>query len=449
VSLMNRMTPRLRVPGPDGPGLLTALACALVLVALPLPAAAQFPAPPDPVPAPAKPAAKPAPPKPVERPKPRPARAGEVQTDPIKCWWKTDTTEVRVGQRFNVTLTCGVIETPSMKVIPNINALDPGAVQLTPFEVAGGTKRDDILSPPWRYFQYEYQVRLLSEGFFGKEVPLPALRVTYNVQASAGGGAEGRDLTYQLPPIPMRVASLVPSSAADIRDASSQGFETISTRRFRASTAWVMGLILIGFSLVVLLLAAARAFGRLRRRQPVGNKPVAPVAVRGAAVRALTTVKAAVARDGWSPALVRRVQSVLRLASAMALGRPMSQTAVAEHTTEREGQLLVQQGTLRRRWAMLSAASTTATIDRALAEDRSVPARTRTSLETLRNAMQLLNTAGYGRPGGFDTPALDRALDESIDAIKQLRLGSGLPLQTRQPTRIAGLGSPSISGDRA
>jgi hypothetical protein len=423
--------------------------CALALAAVPLPAAAQFPAPPDPVPAPAKPAAKPAAPKPVERPKPRPARPGEAMTDPIKCWWKADTTEVRIGQRFNVTLTCGVIETPSMKVIPNTNALDPGAVQLTPFEVAAGVRRDDILSPPWRYFQYEYQVRLLSEGFFGKELMLPALRVTYNIQAAAGGGVEGRDLTYQLPPMPMRVASLVPSSATDIRDTSNQGFETIATRRFRASTAWVVGLILFGFALVMLVLAIARAFGRIRRRQPVGNKPLTPATVRGAAVRALATVKAAVVRDGWSPALIRRVQSILRLAAAMVLGRAIAQNAVTSDTAEREGQLLVQEGTIRRRWVMLSAAATTATIDRALAEDRRMPARTRASLETLRGAMHVFNTAAYGRPGGLDTPALDRALGESAEAIRQLRVGSGMPLHTTKPTRIAGLGSPSISGDRA
>ena len=44
---------------------------------------------------------------------------------------------------------------------------------------------------------------------------------------------------------------------------------------------------------------------------------------------------------------------------------------------------------------------------------------------------------------------VDRALSESMDAIKRLRVGSGLPMHTTQPTRIAGLGSPSISGDRA
>jgi hypothetical protein len=420
-----------------------------VPLAVPLSAAAQFPAPPDPVPAPAKPAPKPAAPKPVERPKPRAARPGEAQTDPITCWWKTDTTEVRIGQRFNVTLTCGVIETPSTKVIANTNALDPGAVQLTPFEVASGVRREDIVSAPWRYFQYEYHVRLLSEGFFGKDVMLPPLRVTYNIQAAAGGGAEGRDLTYQLPPIPMRVASLVPTSAADIRDVSNAGFDTITTRRFYATAARVAGFILVGFALVLMVLAIAGAFGRIRRRQPAGNTPLAPGTVRGAAVRALTTVKADVVRDGWSPALVRRVQSILRLVTAMALGRAIAQTTVSEQSIERDGQLIVQDGWIRRRRVMLSAAPTTATIDRALVDNRTVAPRLRASLETLRNAMHVFNAAAYGRPGELDTSALDRALGDSVDAIKQLRLRGRPLIHSSQPTRIAGLGSPSISGDRA
>jgi len=42
----------------------------------------------------------------------------------------------------------------------------------------------------------------------------------------------------------------------------------------------------------LLVLAAARALGRVRRRRPVINKPLAPVTVLGAALRALATVKA-------------------------------------------------------------------------------------------------------------------------------------------------------------
>jgi hypothetical protein len=417
----------------------------LVLAMAPLPAAAQFPAPPEQIPAPAKPAPKAAP-KPVERPKPRPARAGEAQTDPIKCWWKANTTEVRVGQRFTVTLTCGVIETPSTKVIANTQALDPGAVQITPFEVATGVRRDDIVSPPWRYFQYEYQVRLLSEGFFGKDVMLPSLRVTYNIQSSAGGGAEGRDLTYQLPPIPMRVASLVPASATDIRDVSNQGFDIVTTRRFRASTATVVGFVLMGFAAVLLLLAVVRAFGRIRRRQPASLRRLAPASVLAASVRALTAVRGSVGREGWSPALVRRALSLVRLAVAVALGRAIAVTTVAVQTREREGQLAMQD---RRRRVMVSAAPTVTTVSRALSDETEVPIRTRPALETLRNAMQVFNTAAYGKSAQLDTLALDRALDASVDAVKQLRPSARVAFAPAAAPSVRGFGSPSVSGDRA
>ena len=326
------------------------------------PASAQFPEqpvltpPPAPKPAP-KPAAKPTPP-----PR-RVARPGEVETVPIKCWWKTDTTEVRVGQRFTLTLTCGVIETPRLKVTANTNALDPGALQVTPFEVAGGVRRDDILSPPWRYFQYDYDVRLLSEGFFGQEVTLPSVPVTYNVQAAAGDGAQGRDLTYALPALPMRVASLVPRAAADIRDVSGTGFAVIAERRFRASMATAVGSILVGFALVLAVFAFAGAFGRVRSRTPAAGRPLAPFTVLGATLGTLKGVKAAVAREGgWSPALVRQALGATRVAAAIAAGRPVAQTGSSGAGVAREGQVIVRNGLLRRRTFVVSAATTSSAI---------------------------------------------------------------------------------------
>ena len=44
-------------------------------------------------------------------PAPRAPREGEVAAAPIRCWWKTDRTAIRVGERFQLVLTCGVIET--------------------------------------------------------------------------------------------------------------------------------------------------------------------------------------------------------------------------------------------------------------------------------------------------------------------------------------------------
>ncbi|HXH25448.1 MAG TPA: hypothetical protein VNI78_09385, partial [Vicinamibacterales bacterium] len=89
------------------------------------------------------------------QPPARPPRPGEVETDPIRCWWKADRAAVRVGEHFTIVLTCGVIEAGTVTVVPDVSQLEPGALQLTPFEVVSGTRRDDIVSPPWRYIQFE------------------------------------------------------------------------------------------------------------------------------------------------------------------------------------------------------------------------------------------------------------------------------------------------------
>ena len=378
-------------------------------------------------------------------------RPGEVETAPIRCWWKTDTTEVRIGRRFVLTLTCGVIETRSLKVIANTNSLDPGAVQLTPFEVASGVRREDILSPPWRYFQYEYQVRLLGEGFFGQEVTLPPVNVTYNIQAASGDGAQGRDQSYALPALPLRVASLVPRGASDIRDVSNEGFASIEARRLRASTATVIGGILIAFALVLVILAMARAFGRVRNRRPVINRPLTAMTTLSAALRTLAQTRAAVAHQGWSPALVRQALAAMRVAAAAGVGRPVAQALVGRDAVVREGQLVVRRGWLRPRRVMISAATTSSGVAKALSEAPESLRRSRGALERLAASLQTFGSAAYGRADALDTIALDRALSESRDAIKQLRLRSLLPFGQGQTNGapIPGLAAASMTGDRA
>jgi hypothetical protein len=355
-------------------------------------------------------------------------RPGEVETAPIKCWWKTDTTAIRIGERFTVTLTCGVIETASLKVVAGTNQLDPGAVQLTPFEVVSGVRRQDVVAPPWKYFQYEYRVRLLNEGFFGQDASLPALPVTYNIETAAGKGAQGRDQSYILPPLPVRVTSLVPKDANDIRDASIEGFEAIESRRFRSTSATVAGGILLGFSAVLLVLAGVRALGSVRQRRPDAVRAVAPLTALSACVRALSKLKSDAASGGWSPDLARRALTMVRVAGAAGLGRPIAQTTVSRNAKEREGQLLVRQGVLRPRYALISAATTAQTVGRALGNGHPPSASSRAALEQLRGALETFSVAAYGRNGEPDGIALDGALRESIDAVRQLRLRSVWPM---------------------
>ena len=356
-------------------------------------------------------------------------RAGEVASDPIRCWWKTDRTAVRVGERFGLVLTCGVIETETIAVVPVFNQLEPGALSLTPFEVVTGVRRDDVVAPPWRYIQFEYELRLLNDGFFGQDVNVPALTVTYNLKAP-GGGTQGRDQGYILPALPMRIASLVPGGAADIRDASGQTFATIESRRFRASAALVAAGISFAFAAVLVAFAGARLVGQYRARQGSALRPVpAPSLLRGC-LRELARVRKDSAREGWTPGLARRAVAALRIAGAVGLGRRPAQTFVASDVVEREGQLSVRTGLIRRRRALLSAPTTVKAISNGLGNGGKPNRRARASLESISEALRVLSTTGYGRNGNVDTSALDTALEDGTRAVRRLRLGTFWPIRT-------------------
>ena len=147
------------------------------------------------------PAAAPVKPKaaPAARPAPKPHAPGDVEVEPIACWWKTDRNAVNIGERFTVTLTCSVVETTAVKVVPDLNQLEPTTVALQPFEVVKGVRHEDIRTPPLRYIQYEYTTRLIGDVFFGKDVDIPSVKITYHIQSAIGGGSQGRDQTYALP----------------------------------------------------------------------------------------------------------------------------------------------------------------------------------------------------------------------------------------------------------
>jgi len=365
---------------------------------------------------------------------PRAPKPGEVESDPIRCWWKADRTSVRVGEKFLLVLTCSVIETGPITVVPVLNQLAPGALSLTPFEVVSGIEHDDVVASPWRYIQREYSVRLLSDGFFGQDVTIPALTVTYNLQ-ERGSGSQGRDQQYILPPLPMRILSLVPKSVDDIRDASGQTFASIESRRARASLATTLAWVSFAFAFVFGIFALVRATAQLRAKKKGIVKPLPASSVLGASLSALARVKQDASEAGWTSELSRRASSALRVAGAVALNRPVSQTFVGSEVAEREGQLTVYSGWPRRRRVLLSAATTSRTIVSTMNNGHNPRANTRASLASISDALGVLNAAGYGRPTKEDAAALDSALAESTQAVRRIRSTTLWPRRTAHALR--------------
>jgi len=369
----------------------------------------------------AGPALAQAPPAAPRRPPPaaRTAKPGEVATEPIRCWWKADRTAVRVGERFGLTLTCGVIETGPITVVPAINQLEGGALALTPFDVVSSVRREDVLSPPWRYFQFEYVLRVLSDGFFGQDVNIPPLTVTYNLKAQ-GGESEGSDQTYILPALPMKVMSTVPRGAGDIRDASDQTFALIESRRFRSSAGLVASGVFYAFAVLLAGLALVAGTARFRTRTSGAAKPVTAPSMLSGSLKALAEVKSQ-AVGGWTPELARLALSALRVGGAVALGRPVAQQFVNGSTGVRPGQVTVRTGLLRPRRAMLSASTTPHAIAAQLSNGHAGSAKRRATLEQLAESLRAFNGPAYGRPAAADSIALNTALSEGTDAIRRLR----------------------------
>jgi hypothetical protein len=385
--------------------------------------------------APAPSAATPARPKtaaPPARPAPAPHAPGDVEVEPIACWWKTDRNAVNVGERFTVTLTCSIVETTAIKVVPDLNQLEPTTVALQPFEVVKGVRHEDIRTPPLRYIQFEYTTRIIGDVFFGKDVDIPGVKITYHVQSSIGGGSQGRDQTYALPALAMRVNSLVPKKASDIRDTSPDTFADIENRRLRSSAALVGSAVSFAFAVVLLGLALVRVFGRYRVRTPSAIRPLPSGAVLKGCVRTAAGLRADVAREGWTSELAGRSMSVFRIASAVALGRPLAQEIVEPHVAPRDGQLALRKGLFRPKRALVSAATTPATIAKTLAHSNGSRPNPRAELllTDFQESLVVFRAARYGRNGQLDTAALDTALERSTEALKKLRVAHLWPVRT-------------------
>src|SRR6266404_492982 len=207
--------------------------------------------------------------------------AQNVETDPLRCWWRTSAGAVRVGEPFAVVLTCAVVETDAATVVVDQSRLEPTVVQFAPFEVLGGSHGADLRTDQRRFFQYEYRLRLIAENAFGRDAALPETKISYRVQSKVGQktAIQGRDQTYMLPPQSIRVMSLVPADASDIRDTSAETFGDIDQRAFRANRFTVVGSVLFVVAGLLALLALVRAFRRYRAPASAIARPITDGAI--------------------------------------------------------------------------------------------------------------------------------------------------------------------------
>ena len=349
------------------------------------------------------------------------AESLNVAVDPIRCWWRTGTGAVRLGEIFPIVLTCSVIETDAVQVVPDESKLNPAAIQLTPFEVVDGAHPADLHSGQRRFFQYEYRARVLGADSIGKDVPVPAVTLTYKVNSRVSGNTsiQGRELAYILPEQPIRVLSLVPADAKDIRDSVDQNFARVESLSFRANAldiaAVALGL-LGSLVLVVTLVGAARGAGW---KLPTERTHIGDRAVLARAARELTDVQRESEQTGWNEPLVGRALAALRIAAAYALDRPVNQARSTVTGERGEGRLLMRR---RGRTIAVSSAVTGESIANELAGlPMSAPSAQRQLLETMHATMETFGAVLYGQRGEINGAPLEGTISSALGVVSTLR----------------------------
>jgi hypothetical protein len=347
------------------------------------------------------------------------AQRENVEADPITCWWRAGAGGVRIGEPFPVVLTCSLLRAEAVRVLADESGLDPSVVQLPPFDVVGGKRANEVVTAGRRFVQYDYVLRIIGENAFGRDVSLPPLQLTYRIESQVPGGStaaavQGRDFTYALPPLSIRVLSLVPDTATDIREAPIATFDEIADRAFRGTMLRVAA----GIAFVAAAIVAALALlGLARRRRAASAVPgrVLPDSVILESVnRELSAVREE-SRSGWTAALTGRALAALRIAAAYEAGRPVTQTLAEAGAVAADGQLAIN-GRMRG-VALISGSETSARMEAAPPS----PGLRRASVDrTLREGLARFTEARYGRDGTFDARRLDESLDDGLRIVEQL-----------------------------
>jgi hypothetical protein len=357
------------------------------------------------------------------------AAAQNVETDPLQCWWRTSAGAVRVGEPFTVVLTCAVLETDAATVVVDQSRLEPSVVQFAPFEVLGGAHGADLRTDQRRFFQYVYRMRLIAETLFGKDVSLPETKLSYRVQSKVGEKAaalQGRDQTYVLPPQAVRVMSLVPADATDIRDTAGETFSDLDQRAFRANLLIIVGSVLFVLAGLMALLALVRLARRYRKTATVSDRLITDSGVLRGVGRELAAVRRERESSGWSPDLAGRALAALRVAGTFLLGRPVSLLPANKLSAEGQdipeaGRLIMKAGWPRGKRIAVSGAVTAQSIAREVARG-DANARRATLLESLGRALTTFTTAHFGREGTLDDAALDEALGTAREVLSRVKL---------------------------
>ncbi len=132
---------------------------------------------------------------------------------------------------------------------------------------------------------------------------------------------------------------------------------------------------------------------------------------------------------------------MLRIAGAVALGRPVAQRVVDGRVAAQDGQLTIRKGYLSAQRVLMSAATTPAAVAARLADPKgaTLDPRLRMTLEELGESLRVFAAVRYSRGGDLEAAELDARLETGIAALRRLYVMQQWPARTADAlSRAAG-----------
>ena len=380
--------------------------------------------------------------KPPGRPKAAPRRPrcrsapGDVETDPIKCWWKTDRSTVIVGERFTVVLTCGIIETDADQGRARFQparAVDhrPAAVRGDQGRPARGHQDAAVALHPVRVHGAAHRRRVVREG--RRHSGASRSRTTSSRRSAAD--RTGRDQTYVAAGDADAGRSLVPKKAATSATRTPTTFAEIEAARVRSTASSWRRAIAFGFAVVLLGLALVRVVGRVPRADASAARPLPPARCSAAACASAARVQGrgrarrldAGARRPRADGAPHRRRRRARPSGRAADRRPRtSRHATASSPCARAASAAAARSSRRRRRPGRSR-------DRSPRRNGTAPSRARGSdaRRSSRSRCRPSALARYGRRRPARTARRStRPSTSGIDALKRLRIAKRWPMRT-------------------
>ncbi|HEX8030897.1 MAG TPA: hypothetical protein VF491_20635 [Vicinamibacterales bacterium] len=365
-------------------------------------------------PAPSRPAAA--------APAPQPVPEKALGWEPIRCWRQVSAGAISVGETFTVVLTCAVFQDENAQVIPDESRLGVASIQMAPFEILGGTHPPDVHRGSRRFFQYDYQLRIIGPDAIGHDVNIPPLTISYRIHSRIGAAAtlEGRDLSYLMPMMPIKVLSLVPADAADIRDASDASLAAVESLRFRTSLFRVLALAFGALAAVMAVLAVV-PLARSKTKATTDERGQAPDrAVMATAAEDLADVQTRAASNGWNDDLIARALGSIRLISAVAIEQPIGQAPFTGGGPAPDGKLRIQPSAFRRSTVVVSSSVTADDVARARANGSRFSTTRQQQLVGLESALSEMTRALYRRDPARDSGAIGDGVRQAIGVANDI-----------------------------